>query len=284
MALRHTGSDLDRWRTKPQRRPSGAALSTKRRALNFINRVGFCLVFRAEEDELPSLWQAVHGFRTDEIPRAQFEKRASAFLWEMKRALPAEGSVYYGKLLVHRPTMISLEFLPYFYALSGRTGDRDEHVRAALRGELSSMGRRIMDVFRRRSRLPARQIRQMLQKSGPVGSGSFTLAMNELQSKMYIAKGDEDQRPYSITWAPVRILFAAQVRKARHISSEEARRVILERHFRNQGACTLPGIRKVFRWSRQEVYQALGDLHRRGIISSEGRVDGVSGHVYTYLS
>ncbi len=284
MALTQRGPDLDRGRTELHRRSPRVAVNTKRRALNFIDRVGFCLVFRAEEDELSSLWQAVYGSRADDIPRAQFEKRASAFLWEMKQALPAEGSVYYGKLLVHRPTMISLEFLPYFYALSGRTGDRDEHVRAALRGELSSMGRRIMDVFRRRSRLSTRQIRQMLQKGGPVGSGSFALAMNELQSKMYIAKGDEDRRPYSITWVPVRILFAAQVRKARHISSEQARRVILEQHFRNQGVCTLPGIRKVFRWSRQEVYQALGDLLRRGIISSEGRVDGVSGHVYTYLS
>jgi hypothetical protein len=284
MALTQRGPELDRRRTPLHRRSPRVAVNTKRRALNFIDRVGFCLVFRAEEDELSSLGQAVHGSRADDIPRAQFEKRASAFLWEMKQTLPAEGSVYYGKLLVHRPTMISLEFLPYFYALSGRTGDRDEHVRAALRGELSSMGRRIMDVFRRRSRLSTRQIRQMLQKSGPVGSGSFTLAMNELQSKMYIAKGDEDRRPYSITWVPVRILFAAQVRKSRHISSEQARRVILEQHFRNQGVCTLPGIRKVFRWSRQEVYQVLGDLLRRGIISSEGRVDGVSGQVYTYLS
>ncbi|HSQ74811.1 MAG TPA: hypothetical protein VLT13_04605 [Bacteroidota bacterium] len=266
------------------RRSPRVPVDTKRRALTCIDRVGFCLVFRAEEDELSSLWQAVHGSRAEDIPRAQFEKRASAFLWEMKQALPAEGLVYYGKLLLRRPTMISLEFLPYFYALSGRTGDQDEHVRAALRGELSSMGRRIMDVFRRRSRLSTRQIRQMLQKSGPVGSGSFALAMNELQSKMYIAKGDEDRRPYSFTWVPVRILFAAQVRKARHISAEQARRVILEQHFRNQGVCALPGIRKVFRWSRQEVYQALGDLLRRGIISSEGRVDGVSGHVYTYLS
>ena len=283
MAPAYTSTDIDRWRARVHRQSPRVAVNTKRRALNFIDRVGFCLVFRAEGDELSSLWQAVHGPCPENILRGQFEKQASAFLWEMKQALPAEGAVYYGKLLLHRPTMISLDFLPYFYALSGRTGERDEYVRAAIRGEISSMARRIMETFRRRSHLSTRQIRQMLQKSGPVGSGSFALAMNELQSKMYIAKGDEDRRPFSFTWVPVRVLFAAQVRKARHISAEQARRAILEQHLRNQLLCTLPGIRKVFRWSRQEVYQTLGELLRRGIINSEARVEGVSGHVYTYL-
>jgi len=283
MALLYTTAGIDRWRARVHRHLPRTVVNTKRRALNFIDRVGFCLVFRAEANELASLWEAVHNPRAEDIPKAQYEKRASAFLWEMKQALPAEGSVYYGKLLVHRPTMISLGLLPYFYALSGRTGEKDEYLRAALRGELSPMGRRIMETFGRRSHLSTRQIRQILQKNGPVGSGSFAQAMNELQSKMYLAKGDEDRRPFSFTWIPVRVLFAAQVRRARHISAEHARRVILEQHFRNQLWCTLPGIRKVFRWSRQEVYRTLGELLRRGIVSSEGRVEGVSGHVYTYL-
>ena len=257
-------------------------LKTKRRVVNFINRVGFCLVFRAEGNEVPSLWQAVHGPDSEDGVRAQSEEPASAFLWEMKQVLPSERTVYYGKLLLHRPTMLSLDILPYFYALSGRTGERNEYQRAALRGELSSMGRRIMDAFGGRSHLSTRQLRQALQRGGQLGHAGFAQAMSELQSKMYIAKSEEDRRPYSFTWSPVRVLFSAQVRKARHITAEQARRVILEQHFRNQLTCTVAGIRRVFRWSRQEVYQALGALLRRGVISTEGKVESVPGRVYIY--
>jgi hypothetical protein len=179
--------------------------------------------------------------------------------------------------------MLSLDMLPYFYALSGRTGERDEYVRASVRGGLSPMARRIMEAFGRHSHLSTQQLRQAVQRGGTVGRGSFAQAMTELQTKMFIARGDEDRRPFSSTWSPVRILFAPQIRKARQISAQQARKVILEQHFRNQLVCTVPGIRRVFRWSRQEVYQPLGELLSRGIVGSEGIVEGTTGRTYIFL-
>jgi hypothetical protein len=282
MVPAHTSGEVDRWRARVHLRSPRSAVTTKRRALNFIQRVGFCLVFGSEGEDVPSLWRAVHGWRGDGVPRTQSEKDSSGFLWEMKQVLPSERSVYYAKLLLHRPTMVSLEMLPYFYALSGRTGERDEYIRASVRGGLSPMARRIMEAFGRSSHLSTRQIKQAVQRAGTVGSGSFGQAMTELQIKMFLAKGDEDRRPFSFTWSPVRILFAPQIRKARHISTQQARKVILEQHFRNQLVCTVPGIRRVFRWTRQEVYQPLGELLSRGIIGSEGSVEGTTGRVYIF--
>ncbi len=128
MALEYNAHDVERWRERAHKRSPHHTVSTKRRALNFINTVGFCLVFRADGDEVPSLWHAVHGNPKTVPGRADSAKSASAFLWEMKHVLPSERLVYYGKLLMNRPTMLSLDILPYFYALSGRTGDRDEYI------------------------------------------------------------------------------------------------------------------------------------------------------------
>lgn len=283
MGLKYTAEEVDKWRERTHVRSSRLGVTTKRRALSFVNRVGFCLVFGADEDDLPSLWRAVRGPGGLVDGGSRGHSESSTLLWELKHVLPSERSVYYGKLLLHRPTMLSLEMLPYFYALSGRTGERDEYIRAAARNELSGMGRRIMDAFGRRSHLSTRQLKHLVQRNGTVSSAAFAQAMTELQSKMFLAKGDEERRPFSFTWSPVRVLFSPQVRKARHISAAVARKVILEQHFRNQLVGTVVGIRHVFRWSRQDLFQALGDLLRRGVISNEAKAEGVSGRVYVYL-
>ena len=108
-------------------------------------------------------------------------------------------------------------------------------------------------------------------------------ALTELQSRMFIARTVDAHDPRSPGWAPVHVLFPKEVRRSRQIAPEHARSMILERHFRNQYISTLAEIRRTFRWSRQEIYQALGDLHRKGIVGSEQSVEGIAGHSYIYL-
>lgn len=276
-------STIERWRDATQRRTSRLAVRTHRQALNFIGKVGFCFLYKADEPEIPSLWHAVHGVRPGLDRNVEGEEGRASFLWELKTSLPADGEAYVAKLILMRPTVLSREFIPYFLATSGRVGEKDDFVRAHARGELSPGARRIMDLFRRRSYLSTGRIRELLLRSSHAARIGMEQALTELQSRMFIARTVDAHDPRSPGWAPVHVLFPKEVRRSRQIAPEHARSMILERHFRNQYISTLAEIRRSFRWSRQEIYQALGDLHRKGIVGSEQSVEGIAGHSYIYL-
>ena len=274
---------IEKWRDLVQRREEKLAVHTRRQAMNFIYKVGFCYIFRASSPEIPSLWHAVHGVRPDHADELIKDPERSSFLWELKASLPASREVYVGKLILQRPTVISLEFVPHFVAVSGRTGERDDYVRDSQRGTLSPLARHIMDLFRRRAHLTTAKIRELLGRSGSSSRASIEQALGELQGKMYIGRGGDAHTPEAAGWSPVHVLFPKEIRRSRRITPEHARSVILERHFRNLLVTTLPEIRHTFRWTRQEIYQALGDLHRKGIVGNEEPGEGRPGNAYIYL-
>jgi hypothetical protein len=274
---------IEQWRDDVQRRSDRLAVRTRRQAMNFIQKAGFCFLFRSASPEIPSLWHAVHGVRPEAADDAERDPERSTFLWELKASLPAGGEVYVGKLILQRPTVVSREFIPHFYAVSGRTGERDDYMRESLRGTLSPIARRIMDLFRRRPHLATARIRELLARSGSPSRAAVEQALGELQGKMYIGRGGDAHTPNLAGWSPVHILFPKEVRRSRQITPEHARSVILERHFRNLLVTTVADIRRTFRWSRQEIYQALGDLNRRGIIGNEQPADGNAGNSYIYF-
>src|SRR5512140_1498819 len=126
MKLAYTWEEVEHWRDRVHRRRPALAVTTKRQALQFINEVGYCFAFKSENSELPCLWHAACGARDPLMPEHTHHDPYISFVWEMKDVLPAEGKIYYGKLLKRRPTMVSLDYLPYFFVLSGRTGAKDE--------------------------------------------------------------------------------------------------------------------------------------------------------------
>jgi hypothetical protein len=276
-------SKIEQWRDLTQRRTSRLAVRTHRQALNFIDRVGFCMLYRAGNPEVPSLWHAVHGVRPGLEDAVGPDDEQASFFWELKTSLPAGGEAYVGKLILSRPTLLSREFIPYFFATSGRAGEKDDFIRESTGGRLSPAARKVMELFRRRSFLTTARIRELLTRSSHPARISVDQALTELQARMYIARNAEGHAPHAAAWMPVHILFPQEVRRSRKISPEHARSVILERHFRMQYVSTLAAIRHTFRWSRQEIYQSLGDLHRKGIIGSEQSVEGISGLAYIYL-
>lgn len=285
MTPRNRQELVEQYRDRVGRRSPGAAVRTRRQVMNFINRVGFCHLFRTTAQDIPSLWHAVHGVRDGEgARRDEAWHRASGFLWELRSTLVESEDICLGKFILQKPTLISREFLPYFFAVSGRTGERDEYVREAARGALSPVARRVMELFRRRTVLSSDRIREALRRSGIYGSAPAGAALLELQCKMYLARAPGGEGPGGhLAWSPVRVLFPREVRASRQIGEEHARRVILERHFRNQYIASVAGIRHVFRWSRQEIFQTLGDLLRRGMIAGNVRQEDSMAPTYIYL-
>jgi hypothetical protein len=253
---------------------------TKRNALDFISDVGFCFAFKAENSELPCLWHAACGTRDPIMPKHTHHDPAISFVWEMKDVLPAEGKVYYGKLLKRRPMMVSLEYLPYFVALLHRTGLKGEYQKEFLKGRLSATARDIMDALHDSSPQTTKGLKLATGNHARGSRMHFDRAIAELQEKLFIVKVAELDDPFTFVWAPFRDAYAAQVRKSRSITPETARAKILGRYFRSQMISSVPAIARLFRWERQSIFQTLGRLVRDGIIMTGINVEGKDHRYY----
>ena len=94
MGLDYTSEQVEEWRDRVHRRTPGRAVGTKRQALAFIESVGFCFAFKAENSELPCLWHAAMGMRNPIMPLHTHHDPGIGFVWEMKDVLPAEGKIH----------------------------------------------------------------------------------------------------------------------------------------------------------------------------------------------
>jgi hypothetical protein len=273
MKLSYTWEEIENWRDRLHRRSPSRAISTKRQALRFIDDVGFCFAFKSENSELPCLWHAACGERSPVMPEHTHHDPAISFVWEMKNVLPAEGKIYYGKLLKKRPMMVSLEYLPFFYVLSRRTGLKTEYEREFLKGKLTATARDIMDALRDSSPQTTKGLKLATGNHNKSDRVHFDRAIAELQETMFIVKVAELDDPFTFVWAPLREAFPAEVRKARRIAPETAREKILERYFRNQLVSSVPAIARLFRWERQTIFHTLGRLVRSGVITTGIKVE-----------
>jgi len=274
MKLSFTQEEIESWRDRVHRRLPSRAVNSKRGALKFVNDVGFCFAFKAENSELPCLWHAACGARDPVMPEHTHHDPAISFVWEMKNVLPAEGKIYYGKLLKKRPMMVALEYLPFFVVLARRTGAKNEYEKEFLKGRLTATARAIMEALLDSSPQTTKGLKLATGNQRKSARPQFDRAIAELQEKMFIVKVAELNDPFTFVWAPFREAFPDAIRKSRRITPETARVRLLERYFRNQLVSSVPAIARLFRWERQMIFHTLGRLVRTGIVTTGIKVEG----------
>jgi hypothetical protein len=265
------------------RRKPRLALRSFIHAYEFVKDSGFCFTSKAEDSALPSLWHAVSGERAPRIPRYSQPDPYRSIARELQDLLIADGKIYFGRLLRRRPTMISMEFLPFFYVLAGRTGIKDDYVQAFVRGDLSDVAKEIMDEL---ADGPAQVTQGLKAATGNTSKSydtKFARAILELQVKMFILRVAEHRDPFMPGWATVDTTFPTQVKKAAKISIQEARKKILQKYFHNQLVGSVQAIYHLFRWNKQVIYQTLGHLVHEGIISGNVKVQGMGGTYYSLI-
>jgi hypothetical protein len=280
MKLSYSREEVERWRDKTYRRTARSGITSERQALSFINSVGFCLAAKADGIELPSLWEAVMVGNAQRPHPTRGRSYYLSYAWEIQSILPNHNSVYYGKIFRRRPSLVSREFFPYFYALTERTGDRDEHHIEHTHGNLSLLAKQIMDTLFTTFPMTTKELKAAVEGKGTRGSEGFEKALDELQRGMFISRVVGSEHQFGAEWAPVIKIFPAEVRRAKKISAEQARYTLLEKYFKNQLVSSVEAIHKVFGWSRQAIYHAIGQLVHAGIITTTVAPDGNKENLY----
>lgn len=155
-----------------------------RRASEFIEDVGFALLFPKAGIALPSLWEAAtdHAFGESEEWGPEAER-----VWGWKDELPLRGLAWYGRFLRGRPSFLAPSLLADLYP---RPGSPDDFERAGL----SRDAYRIARMLYRSGPLSTGTLREALAIEGRKGGETFTNALTELGRELLVTHfGTEDE-------------------------------------------------------------------------------------------
>lgn len=264
----------ERYRQRPDLR-----VRTQEEALEFLNDVGLCLLFSAQDVELPSLWGALCGGNRP-LP-GNHDDYELGLAWRWKDELPVAGQVLYGKFLRRKPVFVSLDLAPYFYALSPNYGEPDEdYVQDYLDGRMTAEAKQVYKVLLAEGALPTSRLRRDAGLGGKANASRFDRALAELQMDFRIVKvaiSDANRWGYCYVYDLLYRHFAETVEASRAITGGQAQEVILLRYLRTVVASTSGEVRKLFGWLPRDLDRLVERLAAEGKLRQGVHMEGLEG-------
>ncbi len=252
-------------------------ITTKEQAVEFVNDVGFCFLFPIQKVDMPSLWDAIAGRVVRTYPNhSGYEIERT---WGWKDESLDKKWWYYGKLIRDKATLISLAFLPNFYALSENFGDYEhDYLEEYKTGQLTSEARQVYEVLLRQGALDAVRLRREAHMSSDANKGRFDKALTDLQTGLKVLPvgiAPAGAWRYAFIYEVLPRWFPDIPDRARQIGRVEARRRILDQYLRNVIFTTIPTAARVFGWKLPEARQAAEELAAENHARFDVKVAGV---------
>ena len=268
-----TPDQVESWRDVRYHRRPQLRLRTRDQALQFVNQVGFCFLFPARDLEMPSLWEAICG-ESRPLP-AQHDDVELGYAWNWKDELPTRGWVFYGKLVRKKPTLISLDLLPHFYALSENYGDIEDYLLEYQDGKLSEEARRVYEALLEHGALPTSHLRRKAGLDGKASAPRFDRAIRELQLGLKIVKtgiSDANAWGYCYVYDVLLRRWPDLASRAGAIPGHEAMRVLLLAYLRNAGVTTPAEVARLLGWDLEHLDRLAQQWAAQGELLSGVRV------------
>jgi hypothetical protein len=242
-------------------------ISTAAHLLRFVDACGFCYAFTAGELPLPACFDHLATRSVD---------RMWGWMWEWKDTLPEEGKLYYGKLLKGKPTFVSLDFLPYFYAVHGRAGEDDDYLEDVRAGRITEVGRRIYETLVQHGETQTKRLRADLGIESKEGRNEYARAIEDLQRLFYVTRVravGEGRVDYNYTFDVFTRRYPKIVSRAARLQSGAAMRAILTRGLELAGALPEAKLATIFGWDDERAARLVVELERAGSLAriGEGR-------------
>ncbi|MEN4041726.1 MAG: crosslink repair DNA glycosylase YcaQ family protein [Anaerolineaceae bacterium] len=265
------------YRARSFRSSPSLRVNTIDEAVDFVNRSGFVFFWPVKDVLMPSLWVAAAGDRP--VPDEHDDPGHKTWSW--KDRLLGKRRWYYSRVLRRRNTIISLDDIPYFYALSPNFGDPDnDYLQQYEQGRLTNEARKVYAALLKEGPLDTIHLRQASQLASASSNTRFNRALEDLQIELKIMPvgiSDAGAWHYAFIYDIVTRHMPEIQEKARFISDEAARQRIAGDYFRSVGAAPNNYLNRLFRWSPEECEDTLDRLERAGVIHRNIQVEGETG-------
>jgi hypothetical protein len=264
--------DLDKARLKAYRESTfrtklGTQLRSVEEALSFVEERGFIFFWPVKDVDLPSLWVAAAGDRP--VPNEHDDP--GHITWRWKDSMLDQKRWYYGKLLRRRATIVSLEMIPYFYALSERVGDLDDYMLYYEDGNLTYEEKSIADALLHHGAMHTIELRRKAHLSAASAKSRFERSLATLQRGLYILPigvAEAGSWRYAFIYELFDRWFPQIVSRARSVSSQEATTKLTAALLESVGVTTSKAVGRLFRWKDEVVLNALQELKEEGLAQS----------------
>lgn len=245
-----------------RRLPSGEPVRSLADAAAFVNARGFCTLGGIRNLPLPSLSEA------DEQPPWSDDFVITSLAWEAKELLPAQQACLYLRFFQGRGTLISWEFLPYFYALYGRSADPDL---AWHEGILSPADRLVLATLHEAGPLDSRTLwRRLRPRLG--GRHVFLQALDRLQQNFQVVVAGGSTEGWSMHLWDV-LPRAAPAGALRPVPRDEAASRLVTRAVENLVLTTRRELGRVLRMTQSELDPVLEPLVAGGVLRTDYRLE-----------
>ena len=269
--------EVERLRDLRYHRTPELRVRTEEEALQFVNEVGFCFLFGAKGVEMPTLWAAICGAQRP-MPRNHSDPDLGR-TWRWKDSLPTRKAIYYGKLVRGKPTLVSLDLLPHFYALSPNYGDVEDYLLQYQEGKLSVEAKNVCEVLLGEGAMATGRLRQLAGlRGGGENARRFDRAIAELQRELKIVRvgiSDANRWGYSYVYDLFIRRFPEVPEVARQISTDEAMSTLLLRHLYSVVVQPEKKVHRLFGWDHWEWGRLLMRLVEKGLIRQGVLVEGI---------
>jgi len=275
-----TSEQVQSWRDARYRRRPDLRVASEDEALAFLNDVGLATLFSSGGVELPSLWEAICG-GARLLPR-HHDDHELGLAWTWKDTLPACKDILYGKFLRKKPVFISLDMLPWFYALSGNFGELDDYLEQYRDGLFSEEARRIYEALLEHGALPTSHLRRLARLGEKDSTSRFDRAVAELQAGFKIVKvgiSDANRWGYCYVYDLFLRRFPDEAAAARRISENQAADRILTRYLETVLVATPRQVSLLFGWEDWRLEDSVRRLTRSGSIVTGVTVGNQPGHM-----
>ena len=242
-------------------------LRTPADARRFVKEVGFSLFWPTHGIEMPNLLQAIAG--NGRPLSAGYDDPAIGKSWNWKDEALDKRWWYYGKLLRKRATLVSLDLLPAFYALSENYGDPRDYLIEYQEGRLSAEAKAIYEALLENGPLDAVRLRQESHLAAAQAKTRFDRALVELQADLKVLPtgvAEAGAWRYAFVYDLVERWFPRLADQARSIPTRIARERILARHVKHLIAVDRRHAGSALGWRPADVERALHSLLESGAL------------------
>ncbi|MBN1286310.1 MAG: hypothetical protein JXB47_13005 [Anaerolineae bacterium] len=265
-----------RYRRTPERRVQACDA-----AVDFVNEVGFAFFWPIKGIEMPNLLHAIAG-RIRDVPDAHDDPDGSR-CWDWKDTLLGARRWYYAKVLRRRATLVSLDLLPTFYALSPNYGDYEaDYLEAYKDGELSAEAKVIYEALLSEGPLHTVELRRAARLAADSAKSRFERALVELQVRLMVQPtgvAEAGAWRYAFVYDIVARHHPDLPLRARALTRAEARQTLIRVYLDNVVAATAAQVGQVFHiysWTRRERERTFAALQEAGAIR-EMSIEGLKG-------
>lgn len=251
--------DILKYRARTFRTGPNDQLRNVDDAIDFVNARGFVFLWAVKGVDLPSLWKAVAGDR----PVESDHDDPGHVTWGWKDSMLSEKVWYYAKLLRGKATFVSLNTIPYFYALSERVGDLDDYTLAYDEGRLSWEEKSVADAILNHGALHTLELRRRSYLDAAGSKSRFDRAITSLQRGLWILPigiARAGAWKYAFIYELVDRWYPQILDAARKISLRDAYKELTSVYLDSVGVIEPVKIARLFRWNIDVVKRALEDL------------------------